>query len=362
MPEAAPQTLPARYYTSEPVFREEMERFYFTNWVCAGRADTIPAAGGYFVREIAGESVIVVRDSAGAVRAFYNVCRHRGTRICTDSEGHFGGRIRCPYHGWTYGLDGQLRGAPQMAEADFDAEKYPLHAIHTGIWDGHIFLNLSRDPEPLARQLADLPEKFAAWRMQDLRLYKRIAYDVRANWKLVILNYNECLHCPLVHPALSRLTDSLGADNQAPQPTYLGGVMGFSGGAETMSVDGKRRRDFLPGLDDIQRRQVHYYTVYPNLLLSLHPDYMMVHTLWPKAVDHTQILCEWYFHPAELAKPDFCGDDAVEFWDTTNREDWRVVELSQAGIQSRAYTPGPYSRREELLHAFDQTVLDRERE
>lgn len=135
--------------------------------------------------------------------------------------------------------------------------------------------------------------------------------------------------------------------------------MGFRAGAETMSMDGKRRRDFLPGLSASERNKVCYYVVYPNLLLSLHPDYMMIHTLWPRAIDRTEIICEWYFHPAELAKPDFTADDAIEFWDITNREDWRIVELSQAGIQSRAYTPGPYSAREELLAAFDQVVIKR---
>jgi glycine betaine catabolism A len=137
--------------------------------------------------------------------------------------------------------------------------------------------------------------------------------------------------------------------------------MGFRGGAETMSVDGKRRRDCLPGLSEEERRKVHYYAIYPNLLLSLHPDYMMLHTLWPKAVDRTEIICEWHFHPSELAKPDFFADDAIEFWDATNREDWRISELAQAGIQSRVYTPGPYSLGEELLHAFDEAVLQRER-
>ena len=152
----------------------------------------------------------------------------------------------------------------------------------------------------------------------------------------------------------------MGSDNEAPQPTYIGGSMGFRGAAETMSMDGKRRRDYLPGLSESERDKVCYYVVYPNLLLSLHPDYMMIHTLWPRAVDRTEIVCEWYFHPAELAKPDFVADDAIEFWDLTNREDWRIVELSQAGIQSRAYTPGPYSGREELLAAFDQVVIQRD--
>ncbi len=355
------KTLPSRYYTDPGIFRREIESFYFNGWVCAGRTETIPHAGDYFLREIAQESIIIVREGGGQVNAFYNVCRHRGTRLCEASEGKFSGRIMCPYHGWTYGFDGKLLGAPQMDDSSFSRGDYPLHEVATGIWDGHIFLHLGSHRAPLLEQLGELPRKFASWGMQDLLLHKRILYEVKANWKLLVLNYNECLHCPVLHPALNRLTDYLGSHNEAPSPAYIGGAMGFRGGAETMSLDGSRRRDYLPGLSEQERKQVYYYVLYPNLLLSLHPDYMMVHTLWPRAVDHTQIVCEWYFHPAEMAKPDFFAEDAVEFWDRTNREDWHIVELSQAGIQSRAYTPGPYSRREELLQAFDEAVLERER-
>ena len=354
------KTLPARYYTDSALFRQEIESFFFQGWICAGRADNIPNAGDYFLREIAGESIIVVRGDSGLVEAFYNVCRHRGTRLCSAAEGSFAGRIQCPYHGWTYGLDGRLLGAPHMDHPEtFQRSDYPLHKLHTDLWDGHVFINARPHPDPLAVQLADLPTRFAPWRMDELRLHQRIVYDVHANWKLIVANYNECLHCPVLHPALNRLADYLGSDNEAPQPTYIGGSMSFRGAAQTMSMDGKRRRDYLPGLSENQRNRVSYYVVYPNLLLSLHPDYMMTHTLWPRAVDRTEIVCEWYFHPAELSKPDFVATDAIEFWDVTNREDWHIVELSQAGIQSRAYTPGPYSSREELLAAFDQVVIQR---
>jgi len=348
-------TLPARFYTDPDLFRRELDAFYFERWICAGRTEFIPKPGDYFLREVAGESILVVRGAGGAVNAFYNVCRHRGTRMCTEPEGHCGGRIQCPYHGWTYSLEGDLLGAAHMV-SDFPRADYPLRRIHTDVWDGHIFLHGGSRPEPLARQLGKLPEKFAAWRMQELRLHRRTVYGVQANWKLVVLNYNECLHCPLVHPALNRLTDYLGAQNEPPDPHYAGGSMGFRGEAETMSMDGQRRRAYLSGLDDGQRRQVCYYSIYPNLLLSLQPDYMMVHTLWPRAVDRTEIFCEWYFHPSEMANSDFVAVDAIEFWDTTNQEDWRMVELAQAGIGSRAYTPGPYSPREELLHGFDEIV------
>jgi glycine betaine catabolism A len=357
------KTLPARYYTDPELFRNELERFYCEMWVSSGRATEIPNPGDYFLREFAGESIIITRGTDHNLRAFYNVCRHRGTRMVTEVEGKFSGRIQCGYHGWTYGLDGRLIGAPHMAEGGgFCREDYPLNRVQTAVWDGHIFINLDPHAEPLEKQLADLPQKFAPWRMQELRLHKRIVYDVKANWKLVMLNYNECLHCPVLHPALNRLTNYLGADNEQPQAAYIGGSMGFRGGAETMSLDGKRRRDYLPGLTGEEREKVCYYSIVPNFLLSLHPDYMMTATLWPKAVDRTGIIAEWHFHPAEMAKPTFAANDAVDFWDLTNKEDWHICELSQQGIESRAYQPGPYSSREELLHAFDQMVLAREKQ
>jgi glycine betaine catabolism A len=358
--ENVPKTLPARYYTDPEIFRDELERFFCNTWICAGRSGQVANPGDYFLREIGDESIIITRDDPGQPRAFYNVCRHRGTRICATAEGTFAGRIQCPYHGWTYGLDGSLLGAPHM-DRGFRHEDYPLNSVHCDVWDGHVFINLNPDAPPLPDQLTGLPQKFANWRMQDLCLYKRTVYDVKANWKLILLNYNECLHCPILHPKLNQLCDYLSGDNQTPQPNFIGGSMGFRDGAQTMSMDGKLRRDYLPGLSDAQRYEVQYYAVYPNLLLSLHPDYMMTHTLWPSAVDRTKIICEWHFHPAEMAKANFQADDAVDFWDLTNREDWGISELSQAGIESRAYKPGPYSTRENLPQAFDQMVLERER-
>jgi glycine betaine catabolism A len=354
------KTLPARYYTDPEVFRQELESFFCKTWICAGRSEQVANAGDFFQREVAGESILVTRAAGGELRAFYNVCRHRGTRMCREPEGKFAGRIQCPYHGWTYGLDGRLLGAPHMEES-FRHEDYPLHAVQVADWDGHVFLNLDAQAEPLAAQLADLPQKFAPWQMQGLRLHKRIEYAVEANWKLIITNYNECLHCPVLHPMLSRISDYLSGQNDTPQPGYIGGSMEFREAAETMSTDGRRRRAFLPGLGEAHSKQVLYYTVFPNLLVSLHPDYMMTHTLWPQAVNRTHVICEWHFHPSEIAKADFSADDAVEFWDITNREDWSISELSQQGISSRAYTPGPYSRQEGLPAAFDRMILERER-
>jgi glycine betaine catabolism A len=352
-------TLPAKYFVDPALFRREVEVFFWDSWVYAGRAEWIRLPGEYFLRDIAGESVIITRSQDNAIHAFYNVCRHRGTRMCTASEGIFGGAVQCPYHGWKYGLDGRLLGAPHMSETGFQHKDYGLHKVAAELWDGHLFLHLGQPSQTILEHVGSLRGRFAPWHMQELRMHKRVVYTVNANWKLIVLNYSECLHCPILHPALNQLTDYLGADNEAPCSAYVGGCMGLRPGVETMSTDGKRRRDYLPGLEERDRRLVAYYAIYPNLLLSLHPDYMLVHSLWPKAPNQTEIACEWYFHPNEIAKPEFTAKDAIEFWDRTNREDWQVSELSQLGIQSRAYTPGPYSDRESLLHAFDEYVLGR---
>ena len=355
MPQQA-RTLPAEFYLDPRYFRREMESLFARMWLAAGRVEQVEAAGQFFLREVLGEPLIVTRSASG-VRAFYNVCRHRGTQLCTEPSGRFAGSIQCPYHAWTYDLDGLLIGAPHMDEVPhFRREDHPLHTVRADVWDGHVFISLDAAGGPLAAQLGDLPDKFRPWRMEELRLGRRITYDVRANWKLIVQNYNECLHCPNLHPALNRLSHYLSGENEPLRPTYMGGRMDLRPGVDTLSRDGSCPRAFLPGLSPDDRRRVYYYAIFPNMLLSLHPDYMMVHTLWPVAPDRTINICEWHFHPAELAREGFDPADAVEFWDETNRQDWHVCELSQAGIGSRAYSPGPYSNREDLLYAFDLMI------
>jgi Rieske 2Fe-2S family protein len=357
MPQGA-TTLPAAYYVGAEYFSREMEALFGRMWICAGRAEQVERPGQFFVREVLGESLIVTRAASGRVHAFYNVCRHRGTRLCTEQEGTFAGSIQCPYHAWTYDLEGMLIGAPHMEEVPhFRKADYPLHQVRADVWDGHLFLNLSADPQPLLMQLADLPAKFRPWRMGELRLAHRIVYDVRANWKLLIQNYNECLHCPNLHPALNKLSHYLSGENEPLRAGYMGGRMDLRPGVATLSMDGTCPRAFLPGLSEEDVRRVYYYAIFPNMLLSLHPDYMLVHTLWPIAPDRTINICEWHVHPEALASPAPGVSDAVDFWDLTNRQDWHVCELSQAGISSRAYAPGPYSNREDLLYAFDRMIV-----
>jgi Rieske 2Fe-2S family protein len=352
-------TLPAHVYVDPGYFREEMERVFYTKWLCVGRASDVKNPGDYFLREIGPESLIVTRDETGKVRAHYNVCRHRGTRMCTEPAGSMK-RIACPYHAWTYALDGQLVGAPHMADVrGFRVQDYPLRQAHCETWDGFVWLSLANEPAPLAQQLGSVRGKFANWQLEELVIGKRVEYEVKANWKLLVQNYSECLHCPVIHPALKKLTHYMSGDNEPANACYLGGTMMLNEGIKTMTMSGDTARAAMPNLTAEQRRLVYYYWITPNVLLSVHPDYVVSYTLWPKRVDLTHVRCDFLFHPSEVKKPGFTPDDAVELWHQVNQEDWGVSELAQLGIASRAYTPGPYSNREALLHGLDLVLTDR---
>jgi Rieske 2Fe-2S family protein len=356
---AAARTLPGRYYTDPGHFARELERVHLAMWLYAGRSEALASPGAFALCELAGESAIVTRDESGELRAHHNVCRHRGTRICT-APGSFPGQIRCPYHGWTYGLDGRLLGAPHMDRSEgFRREDLPLKTVAVAEWDGHLFVSFGAAPGPFSEHLGPLVERFRPWGMERLRCAERRVYDVRANWKLVIQNYSECLHCPVAHPLLSSQSHYMSGDNEPARPTWLGGRMELRDGVASLTLDGTSRRPPLPGLGAEDRRRVYYYAILPNLLLNLHPDYVLTFALWPLAPDRTRIVCEWLFDPDQMARSDFDASDAVGFWEVTNREDWALSDQAQLGIASRAYEPGPYSSREELLWALDRLVLER---
>jgi Rieske 2Fe-2S family protein len=352
-------TLESHYYTSDSIFRDEFERIFYKRWLCVGRADQIPNPGDYFLQSIGDESLIIVRDRAGDIHAHYNVCRHRGTRMCIAGQGRFHGSIQCPYHAWTYGLDGRLIGAPNMNEiARFDKRDYPLYSANLEVWQGFLFVNLAPEPEPLSVAFAPLAGKFDAWNVANLRAARRIEYDVRANWKLIVENYSECYHCPLIHPALAQLSPYQSGENDLADGPFLGGYMLITEDASSLTTTGRTCRTPLGSVSGDDLHHVYYYSIFPNMLLSLHPDYVMYHSLWPESTRHTRIICEWLFDPGAIACPDFDPSDAVEFWDMTNQQDWNICEMSQLGMKSRVYRPGPlHAKQEDLPAAFDREVL-----
>ncbi len=352
------RTLPGHYYTSPEIYAVEQERIFAERWVCEGRAAEVSNPGDYVLRTIAGESVIVVRGRDGALRSFYNVCRHRGTRLCEEPRGRFSETIQCPYHAWTYTIDGQLIGAPHMDEvAGFEKRDYPLHPVALETWEGFAFLKLLREPEPLLQTFAPLVGRFSRFNLPNLRSARRIDYDVLANWKLIFQNYSECLHCPVIHPTLARLTPYTSGANDLFDGPYLGGYMVIRQEGGSLTMSGRACGRPVGALPPEDRNRVYFYSIFPNLLLSLHPDYVMFHTLWPEGPGRTGITCEWLFHPDSFDEPGFDPDDAVRFWDETNRQDWHICELSHAGIASRAYQPGPYSPREAISAAWDREFL-----
>ena len=353
---ASAKTLAQRYFVSPDVFAEEQARIFAAHWVCVGHQSQLARAGDYFVPELAGESLLVTRDQAGTHRGFYNVCRHRGTRLCEARSGHVA-VIQCPYHAWTYALDGKLVGAPHMDEVpDFAKAEYALHPVPLALWEGFIFVNLAQTTKPLAEVFAPLEGKFTHWNLPQLRSAKRIEYDVRANWKVIFENYSECYHCPGVHPMLSRVSPYDSAENDLCEGPFLGGFMSITKGA-SLTMSGKACALPVGDMKAEDHARVFYYSIFPNLLLSLHPDYVMVHQIWPQSPERTLIHCDWFFHPDAFGRADFRPEDAIEFWDVTNKQDWHVCELSQQGIASRAYRPGPYSARERIPAAWDREYL-----
>ncbi|HET7563857.1 MAG TPA: aromatic ring-hydroxylating dioxygenase subunit alpha [Gemmatimonadaceae bacterium] len=359
IPIEAARTLPGRYYTSPDIFAEETDAIFAQRWWCVGRESDIANPGDYMLREIAGESIIVLRDESDTPRAFYNVCRHRGTRLCEGAGGRLeSGMIQCPYHAWTYALDGRLLGAPSAGELEgFRKADYPLHAVALERWEGFLLLNLARSPEPFERAWAPLLGRFARFNLGTLVPARTIEYDVRANWKLLFENYSECYHCAPVHPSLARVTPPTSGENDLVEGPVTGGFMTINDGYESLTLSGRACGVPVGDLPADDRRRVYYYAIFPNLFLSLHPDYVMAHTLWPLAPDRTRIVCTWLFSPRTLEDPSLDPNDGVAFWDRTNREDWHICEQSQLGVASRMYQPGPYSRREVLSAQFDREVL-----
>ena len=353
---AGAKTLPQDYFVSPDIFDKEQNGLFSTQWALVGHQSQIAQSGDYFTSEVAGESLIVVRDQKGEVHGFYNVCRHRGTRLCEHQTGH-SATIQCPYHAWTYGLDGRLVSAPHMDKVPgFDKAAHPLHVVNLALWEGFIFVNLADDAAPAEEWFGPLAGKFAHWNLPKLRSAKRIEYDVRANWKLIFENYSECYHCPGVHPALSKLTPSDSAENDLCEGPFLGGFMTITKG-KSLTLSGQACALPVGDIKAEDHARVFYYSIFPNMLLSMHPDYVMVHQIVPASPDRMLIRCDWFFHPDAFDSAGFDPNDAIDFWDMTNRQDWHVCELSQQGIASRAYQPGPYSPRESIPAAWDREYL-----
>ncbi len=350
-------TLPAKYFLSPDIFIIEQEQVFRQCWLNVGHQSEF-SAGEVRAINVAGVQVLVTCDEHGAIHAMHNVCRHRGTQLLEEGAKTCDHRIRCPYHAWTYSTAGQLVAAPNMATADgFDVASYRLASIDCATWLGFVFVRLQPSAATLDESFDRLTSLVRPWLVAPLVVKHEIQYEVAANWKLLFQNYNECYHCPSVHPQLQKLSAYDSASNHLDAGSILGGPMMLRDDVETMSTTGRLTGKRFADLDELQVHQVCYFTIYPNMFLSLHPDFVLVHRLQPISPDKTQILCQFLYHADCQQDPSFDDAPSVEFWDTTNRQDWHVCELTQRGVSSPAYVPGPYSNLESLLAAFDEHYL-----
>ena len=350
--------LASHFYSSAEVFRLETERLFHGQWFCVGRADQVPAAGDALHVSVAGESVLVVRGRDQELRAFFNVCRHRGSRLLRTPplpdasvpdaahSGRLAGGVVCPYHAWTYNLDGTLRAAPFVRfDAACPKEQFSLVPVPLSTWGGFVFLNIDEKAPPLAAQVAEPVRRLGRYPLADLRRGAQLVYDVRANWKIILENYNECYHCGPVHPELCALVPAFRERGGAGLDWDDG--IPHRPGAWTFTMSGNSTRAPFPGLSEIEQTHHKGEVAYPNLLLSVAAEHVAAFLLWPTAPDHTRIACDFLFHVSELAKPDFDPRDVVEFWDIVNRQDWAVCEGVHAGMQSRGFRGGFYAPMED---------------
>lgn len=352
--------LPPRAFHDQEIFGYEQEAWFAGDWVSVGREEDALKPGQYFLAPVAGENLIIVRGNDGVLRGFFNVCRHRGATIVEEASGTVP-RFQCSYHAWVYDLEGKLK-QPRHTEllVDFDPAEWGLAPVRVGVWQGIVYVDISGTAEPLHDFLGGIVPEFERFDLGGLRRARRIDYDVKANWKAIVENFQECYHCPGVHPQLNRITPyNTGAylpSSGASMNSYMEVLPEFETLSMTGAADG---RGPMPGMTDEDDKRIYYSVIWPNQLFSLHPDYLMLHWVAPLEPGRTIVRCEWYFDPAEMAKPDFNADDAIEFWDLTNRQDWHVCELQQEGTKSRAYTAGRYSSMESSVHGFDLLVADR---
>ncbi|MGH8925690.1 MAG: aromatic ring-hydroxylating oxygenase subunit alpha [Acidimicrobiia bacterium] len=347
------RTLPGEAYHSEALFKWEQSELFNRHWVCLGRTEDLLQPGQLRAVDQANETVLLTRDRDGVVRAFSNVCRHRGHPLLEVGEAINARLIRCPYHSWSYRFDGALRAAPTLTQSpDFDLTEWPLSPLRVGEWLGWLFLDLSSEAAPLSEVFGNLDQHLAPYEPQRLVRVERHSYEIAANWKLVVENYHECYHCTSIHPELCQVTPPDSGEDISPTGLWCGGTMILKDHAVTMSLtgasDGINFRQLRPG----QAREVLYIGVFPNLLISPHPDYVMTHRMVPLAPGRTYIECDWLFPPEALDQPGFDPAYAVDFWDITNREDWTACENVQRGTANRGFRPGPLSPWESTIYQF----------
>jgi Rieske 2Fe-2S family protein len=314
--------LPAAAYISDEVFAWERRHIFAGSWTCLGRAEEIVRADATHWAVEVGDVGVLLTVVDGTPRAFANVCRHRGHELLPTggSAGHRA--VVCPYHGWSFTLDGTLRAAPGMEGRPDDAN---LVELPLRVWHGWIFVNATGTAPSFDRYVGALDGIVAPYAPASLVVGATHTYDIAANWKIIVENYHECYHCPLIHPELCQVSPPNSGANYDLPGAWIGGEMALREHAETMSLSG----------------------LFPNLLVSAHPDYVMTHRLTPLSPGRTRVECSWLF-PAGVDTTAY----AVDFWDVTNREDWGACESVQRGVSNPHFRPGPLAAKEDAVYQW----------
>ena len=355
-PLAEARTLPSAAYLSADVFEWEQEHFFEATWVCAGRSSDLAVPGRQFARRVGSDDVLFVRDRMGDLCTYFNTCRHRGHELLPCGEDPTTqAAIICPYHRWAYGLDGSFKGGPGMAaQPGFDRNdpEHSLRSVEVREWGGWIFVNLSGAGPGFEDFIGNLAELVAPYEPERLIAGAAHRYEIAANWKVITENYHECYHCSEIHPELCAVSPPYSGDDYEPEGAWTGGSMDLVEHAATMSLTGASLGVPLRGLGERELRQVHYAGLFPNLLISLHPDYVMTHRFEPAGPGATVVECTWLWPPEAFERPGFDPGYAAEFWDITNRQDWAACESVQRGIGGRGYRQAPFSQHESTVHAF----------
>jgi glycine betaine catabolism A len=336
-------TLDYSWYVDPPRFAAEQRAIFARRWILVGRSSEITEPGAYLTVMVGGDNVIVARQEDGGVAAMLNVCRHRGARILLDDHGTCKRTIRCPYHAWSYGLDGSLRGAPNLREWVGDEQgSLGLQRVAVHEQYGCLWLNLDPDGisfdqdvgEQIRARLGDI-EKIDAWELDRLQTGRRITYDVAANWKLIIENFMECYHCTSIHPELVEVIPEFrgGVASQANGPGY-----GSSWGEKIdgFTVDGRSGLEPLRNVAEDDLRRYYGMTITPTALINLIGDHAIIHRIIPLAVDRTTVVCEWLFSPETLAASADI-DPTVELFHRVNLQDFDACERCQLGAASPTY-------------------------
>jgi Rieske 2Fe-2S family protein len=345
LPASLVATLPGEWYVDPAVFAREQRLIFESMWFCVTRAGDLTEPGSFRTAVVGRESVLIGRGRDGAVRAFFNVCRHRGARLCTQESGTVGRAFRCAYHAWTYDLDGRLIAAPNLTKMpDVDRGEYGLVSVHVREWLGYVWVCLADDPPSFtADVLGEVVTRLGdaatidRYGVADLELGRRIRYDVAANWKLIVENFMECYHCATIHPELVEVLPEFAAGYAAQY--YVGHGAEFGEEIEGFTVDGSAGLDRIPTLLPDQDRRYFAITIKPQVFINLVPDHVIVHRMFPLAPDRTIVECDWLYLPEVVASGRDI-DRSVELFHRVNRQDFDACERCQPSMSSRVYARG----------------------